>query len=87
MEYKRNYHGIIRIMLDLFYILLIVAARPGRIMEDSIFFKKLVKYTHTDPLVKDYLKLWYQLYINNPSYIGYIMPNNLSGLNNNIPKK
>jgi hypothetical protein len=43
-----------------------VANRPGAMLEDANYFSRLGEDIHVDPLLKDYLAIARQAYINNP---------------------
>jgi hypothetical protein len=66
MDYKGHNHAVRRLQLEMLGYAFTIVNRTGAMLEDANYFSRLGEDIHVDPLLKDYLSIARQAYIDNP---------------------
>jgi hypothetical protein len=66
MDNKGHNHAVRRLQLEMLGYAFTIVNRPGAMLEDANYFSRLGADIHVDPLLKDYLSIARQAYVENP---------------------
>ena len=79
MDYKGHNHAVRRLQLEMLGYTFTIANRTGAMLKDANYFSRLGEDIHVDPLLKDYLAIARQAYVNNPPSAEPLGEHNMPG--------